>query len=255
MAARALSRKRSRRWQASRLSRSARRCSWLGLPVFSSLLALPTHFFGACRCPWCDAALQVTLDTAEDRMHGTAVVTGGAVADLLAACEAAGKPAAVRTAAAAAAEPVAEASTIPDPTAPLYHLVPVADWEALDGKDYYPATYEQDGFTHLTHDPALLLPIANMFYTDIPGKFIVLKCDPARFGGEVKFEPAAPVGDKKSDLTSEGVADEPLFPHLYGCISSDSVDATLPVVRGDGPKGSNSFVRIDFDSIMYLRDD
>ena len=139
-----------------------------------------------------------------------------------------------------------------DPAAPLYHLVPVAEWEALAGKDYFPATYEQDGFTHLTHDPALLLGIANMFCTDIEGPFVVLKCNQSRFAGKVKFEPAAPVGDKQHEAKLMG--GEPLFPHLYGGISYGSVDATLPVVRGEGPKGPTSFNRIDFDGIVYLRD-
>lgn len=33
-----------------------------------------------------------------------------------------------------------------------------------DGKDYFPPTYEKDGFIHATKDPQLLLGIANHFY-------------------------------------------------------------------------------------------
>ena len=164
----------------------------------------------------------------------------------LAACEVAGKPAALSKLAAVAG---AGAGAL------LFHLVPAADWAALAGADYFPVTYESDGFTHLTKDAELLLPVANLFYTDIAGDFIVLQCDPKSFAGEVKFEPAAPVGDKPTKKFSEGEGgDEPLFPHLYGCIEASSVVATIPVTRGEGAKGPSSFLAVDFDAIMYVRD-
>lgn len=56
----------------------------------------------------------------------------------------------------------------------LYHLVPKASWHKLvsEGAEYYPATYTQDGFIHLTKDPSLLLSVANHFYQDVPGQFL-----------------------------------------------------------------------------------
>lgn len=58
----------------------------------------------------------------------------------------------------------------------LYHLVPVADWAACQasGTAYYPATYSQDGFIHLTAEPSLLLTVANHFYKQAPGDWAVL---------------------------------------------------------------------------------
>lgn len=55
----------------------------------------------------------------------------------------------------------------------LYHLVPLAAWEACKAasKPYYPPTYDADGFIHLTKAAELLLPVANHFYTDVPGMF------------------------------------------------------------------------------------
>lgn len=44
---------------------------------------------------------------------------------------------------------------------------------------------------------------------------------------QVKYEPAAPVGDK----ASEGLDAETLFPHLYGTIDFGSVVQELPVTR------------------------
>ena len=51
--------------------------------------------------------------------------------------------------------------------APLkyYHLVPEADWRSCveHGKAYFPATYEADGFTHLSDNREVLLTIGNHF--------------------------------------------------------------------------------------------
>jgi uncharacterized protein (DUF952 family) len=57
--------------------------------------------------------------------------------------------------------------------APLYHLVPEAAWRAAKeegGGIYTPPTYAQDGFTHLTADPKLLLGVANHFA--VAGPFV-----------------------------------------------------------------------------------
>lgn len=63
---------------------------------------------------------------------------------------------------------------------------------------------------------------------------------------QVKFEPAAPVGEKSSAGAefSEGAPDAaaPLFPHLYGTIDYSSVVRELPVLRS--PEGE--FLDISF---------
>merc|ERR1712176_615275 len=80
----------------------------------------------------------------------------------------------------------------------LYHLVPRGVWLTCkrENKAYYPATYTQDGFTHLSDNYQVLLTIGNHFYTDIVGDFIVLEISQEKLKDEVKFEAAAPVGDK-----------------------------------------------------------
>jgi uncharacterized protein (DUF952 family) len=135
----------------------------------------------------------------------------------------------------------AAAATLP----PLFHLVPLADWEKLEasGEDYLPATYDADGFTHMTEDASVLLTVANHFYTDIPGEFIVLSCDQTKLKGEVKYEPAAPVGEKAS-YEKPPAEDEPLFPHLYGPIELVSVTAKLAVARDADGK----FLSIAFET-------
>ena len=130
-------------------------------------------------------------------------------------------------------------------SAPLYHLVAAAEWHALEGRGvYYPATYESDGFTHLTQRAELLLPVANAFYAGIAGDFLVLKCDPARLAGEVKFEPAAAVAGGTLGPAGEAL----LFPHLYGGIPASAVVATIPVRRDEKGGVPCPFLAVDFDA-------
>eukprot|EP00891_Asterochloris_glomerata_P001501 jgi/Astpho2/1501/Aster-05384 len=92
--------------------------------------------------------------------------------------------------------------------------------------------YMQDGFIHLSHRPATLIPIGNNFYRSIANSFVVLKLDPSKLSSEVgsqldvvKFEPAAPAGHAMPSDAAE------VFPHLYGTIDFDAVVAKLPVKR------------------------
>jgi len=50
----------------------------------------------------------------------------------------------------------------------LYHLLPASSWSAAvsANEPYTPATFEQDGFTHLTADPALLITVLDDGYGD-----------------------------------------------------------------------------------------
>mmetsp|Transcript_11900 Transcript_11900/g.16129 ORF Transcript_11900/g.16129 Transcript_11900/m.16129 type:complete len:133 (+) Transcript_11900:64-462(+) len=116
----------------------------------------------------------------------------------------------------------------------LYHLIPTSTWEACKTSKelYYPPTYAQDGFIHLTKEANMLLTVANHFYTDVKGDYVVLEIASAALTSVVKFEPAADVGDKKSS----GLQDEHdpiLFPHLYGSIDFESVKAELAVTRSE----------------------
>jgi uncharacterized protein (DUF952 family) len=117
--------------------------------------------------------------------------------------------------------------------ATLYHLAPLGEYEqAAHTGTFTPRTYEQvgsraptwsghcsltplapfpqDGFTHLTADAESLVDIGNHFYRDTAGEFVVLSLDASKLKGEVKWEPAAGVGETPPHVTG-GVA---LFPHL-----------------------------------------
>ena len=95
----------------------------------------------------------------------------------------------------------------------LFHLIQVELWRlALENNTpYFPPTYDQDGFTHATAKPNLLLNVANHFYTDIPGDWLCLEMtiDSLHDNGvDVVFESTAPVGDKAADgLVAENTPD------------------------------------------------
>ncbi len=59
--------------------------------------------------------------------------------------------------------------------------------------------------------------------------------DTGSIGSEVKFEAAAPVGDKPAHDGAEK------FPHIYGPIRPSEVSKVFPVVR----KPDGTFVRIE----------
>ena len=112
-----------------------------------------------------------------------------------------------------------------------YHLVPEVDWRSCveHGKAYFPATYEADGFTHLSDNREVLLTIGNHFCKQIAGAFLVLVIEPSNLTSEVKLEPAAPVGKIEAHETTP----DQLYPHCYGPLDLASVEKELRVQRAE----------------------
>jgi len=98
---------------------------------------------------------------------------------------------------------------------------------------YYPPTYQSDGFIHLTAQPALLLEVANHFYSQEAGEWIVLCIDDAKLCSKVVFEPAMPVGDKPTSENFGNDKEQQLFPHLYGTIDFEAVSDEVAMVRSE----------------------
>ena len=126
----------------------------------------------------------------------------------------------------------------------IYHLALVDDWQQVvrENSTYYPPTYEVDGFTHATKDAERLIDVANHFYTDTNGDWVCLEMALEAFQVaeiEVRFEPAANVGDKSGELEGR---EEALFPHIYGGIHPDVVSANYSVIRD----AAGHFVSIEF---------
>lgn len=116
---------------------------------------------------------------------------------------------------------------------PIFHLALVTDWQrAVDEqRTYYPPSYDADGFTHGTAEPARLLEVANHFYGDTEGDWLCLRMTEASLaaaGIGVEYEAAAPVGEADGEIAG---AEDALFPHIQGGIPVSSVTATHAVVR------------------------
>ena len=107
----------------------------------------------------------------------------------------------------------------------IYHLVLRADWvAAVDSNEtYYPPTFEQDGLTHAAPDTETLIKVANQFYRGVQGPWCFLAISIARLnraGIDVRFEPAAAVGDREDHFTGSEAL---MFPHIYGGIPEQAV--------------------------------
>lgn len=120
----------------------------------------------------------------------------------------------------------------------MLHLVAKAEWEALPvGQPYTAPSLAQEGFIHCTDGEALMLEVANRFYRDQAGEFVLLEIDEAKVTAPVKREAPA---DPKPAVASSPEAEanlggeetsRPLFPHVYGPIDRAAVVAVRPVLR------------------------
>jgi uncharacterized protein (DUF952 family) len=100
----------------------------------------------------------------------------------------------------------------------IYHIASKEDWEkALASEQYRPPDFEKHGFVHCsTRDQ--LLKVANGSYRGRRG-LILLVIEPRRLTSPVCYE----------NLTGRS----PLFPHVYGPINLDALDAAVAFEPGD----------------------
>ncbi len=112
----------------------------------------------------------------------------------------------------------------------IYHMALATRWQTWPvGHDYLPSDYAKDGFVHCTAGDELMIKVANRFYRDVPGDFVVLVVDTDRLTSPLVWEAPTP-GDTLA----------PLFPHIYGPINATAVVATKPLQRD----ATGMFVRI-----------
>ena len=105
------------------------------------------------------------------------------------------------------------------------HLVPTESWERQkSGPTYVPEAYVNDGFIHLTIGEANLMVVANLFYKQDARDYSVLELDKDRITARVQFDD-----------------DSGRYPHIYGPLNVDAVDAVQPVTRGD----DGTFIEIE----------
>jgi len=103
----------------------------------------------------------------------------------------------------------------------IYHLAPAARWRDWPADaPYLAAEYNADGFVHCTAGDDLMLEVANRFYRDVPGDFVLLVIDADRLTSPLKWE-----------QSTDGLAQ--LFPHIYGPIDPAAVVEVRAVRRGE----------------------
>lgn len=101
----------------------------------------------------------------------------------------------------------------------IYHVAPAERWHSWPTHTpYQPAEYAADGFVHCTAGEELMLAVANRYYREVSGPFVLLTLDVARLDAPLRWE------DSGDDLA-------PQFPHLYGLINPEAVVAVREAVR------------------------
>ena len=101
-------------------------------------------------------------------------------------------------------------------TAIIYHMAPLAMWQAqLDRPVCASPSLVQEGFILCTAEPERLEQVANQFYQESPGSFIIACIAVERLDVELRWERA----------------DGHLFPHIYGPLNRSAVVSVLPFPR------------------------
>ncbi|SMF39478.1 DUF952 domain-containing protein [Streptomyces sp. Amel2xC10] len=104
----------------------------------------------------------------------------------------------------------------------VHHVVPLAVWSADPGRPYAPASLAEDGFVHCSPDERTTLAVVNAFYRDAPRPLVALVLAVDRLSAPCVWEAAAPV-------PPPGVPEGTLFPHVFGPLDRDAVEAILEV--------------------------
>jgi uncharacterized protein (DUF952 family) len=90
----------------------------------------------------------------------------------------------------------------------IFHLLPTALWQAQPTYEPYHAdTLATEGFIHCTREVERLVVVANHFYRQINGAFMILCVETERLTAEVRWE----------------VSHGHLYPHVYGSIDRAAI--------------------------------
>ncbi|CAF2635923.1 unnamed protein product [Rotaria sp. Silwood2] len=105
----------------------------------------------------------------------------------------------------------------------IYHLAPTSRWYSWpENTPYLPAEYDKDGFIHCTSGDELMIKVANRFYKNVAGDYVLFVIDTMKLK-----DPASPVKwEKASEFDS-------LFPHIYGPIDRKAIVEVRSVQRAD----------------------
>ncbi|MGA6159312.1 DUF952 domain-containing protein [Stenotrophomonas sp. NPDC087984] len=105
----------------------------------------------------------------------------------------------------------------------IYHVVPLAEWNTAPDRPYSPASLTEDGFIHCSPDEATTLAVVNAFYRDAPRPLLALLLDEDRLTAKCEWEAANPA-------PPSGVAENCLFPHVFGPLNREAVARIQEIV-------------------------
>lgn len=97
----------------------------------------------------------------------------------------------------------------------VLHMTGISQWCETRG-NLVPDSLRTEGFAHASPDSATMVAVANALYRDVTEQQVALVLDTGRLDAEVRWEAPSPE-------PPPGVADDVLFPHVYGPIRRDAV--------------------------------
>ena len=110
-----------------------------------------------------------------------------------------------------------DSTTEQKPKSIIYHMLPAAIWEAQSADVPYEGdTLATEGFIHCTSERELLIKVANNFYRETAGPFVILYLDEAAIDAEVRWEAAG----------------MHTFPHIYGPLNLNAVIKVISFPQG-----------------------
>ncbi|MFJ5259806.1 DUF952 domain-containing protein [Streptomyces sp. NPDC088387] len=105
----------------------------------------------------------------------------------------------------------------------IFHVVALADWQAVPDGHYAPSSLSKEGFVHCSPDEETALAVATDHYSDAPGPLVALLIDEQKLDAQVRWEQARP--------DSAGTAPRTLYPHIFGPVNRDAVVGVMQIER------------------------
>jgi uncharacterized protein (DUF952 family) len=103
----------------------------------------------------------------------------------------------------------------------IFHIVKREDWgKAKENGLYIPLSISNEGFIHCSRADQVLL-VANSFFKN-QKDLIIIRIDVSKVSAEIRTE--APLEAPWSDI---------LYPHIYGGLNIDAVEAEIEFPCGD----------------------